>query len=169
MFRLSRIIKDYEEAGALNARVNITAAIDDRTFLTKGGDLVMMLRMHGVDYECLDASEIDQVARRFESALRTFGDDFRLYQYVLKRDHATIPARAHANPVVQQATASRIAYLQATPEDLYTLETYFVVVYEGGSPARSLTGRCRNGSRVRSPDGARLSPPIAGLAFSKKT
>jgi type IV secretion/conjugal transfer VirB4 family ATPase len=131
VIKLDRIIKDYHESGALNARVNITAAIDERTFLTKGGGLVMMLRVEGVDYECLDASEIDHVARRFESALRTFGDDFRLYQYVLKRDHASIPSRTYKNPVVQQATSSRIDYLQATPENLYTLETYFAVVYEG--------------------------------------
>ncbi len=130
MIKLSRIFKDYEQSGALNTRVAIAAAIDERTFLTKGGDLVMVLRLQGADYECLDASEIDEVARRFEAALRTVDDHFRLYQYVLKRDHAPVPARTHENPVVQQATASRIAYLQEKPENLYTLEIYFAVVYE---------------------------------------
>src|ERR1700722_19480192 len=99
VIRLSRIFKDYEDSGALNARVSITAALDDRTFLTKGGGLVTMLCVRGVDYECLDASEIDQFARRFEAALRTFDENFRIYQYVLKRDHAAIPARTHASPV----------------------------------------------------------------------
>jgi len=131
VIRLSRIIKDYEESGALNARVGITAAIDEHTFLTKGSELVMILRVQGVDYECLDASELDQVARRFESALRTLDEQFRLYQYVVKRDHTFIPSRLHENPVVQEAVAGRIAYLQEKPENLYSLEIYFAVVYAG--------------------------------------
>ncbi|HEY1760656.1 MAG TPA: DUF87 domain-containing protein [Bryobacteraceae bacterium] len=124
-------MKDYEESGALNARISITAALDAHTFLTKGGSLITILRLQGVDYECLDASEIDQIARRFEAALRTLDERFRLYQYVLKRDHAILPTREYANPVVQQATVSRIAYLQEKPEDLYTLEIYFAMAYEG--------------------------------------
>ena len=131
MIRLSRILKDYEESGALNARVNVTAAIDEHTLLTKCGDLVMMLRLKGVDYECLDAPQLDHVARRFEAALRTFDDHYRIYQYVLKRDHASIPTRAYDNPVVRQAALSRIAFLNENPQNLYSLEIYFAVVYEG--------------------------------------
>ena len=44
-------------------------AIDERTFLTKSGDLLMVLSARGVDYECLDPAQLDQIARRFESAL----------------------------------------------------------------------------------------------------
>ena len=131
MIRFSRIFKDYAESGAFNARVGITAAVDDHTFLTKSGDLVQFLTLKGIDYECLDAAQLDYIARRFEAALRTFDEHFRLYQYVIKRDHAKIPSGAYANPVVRQATETRIAFLQEHPENLYTVELYFALVYEG--------------------------------------
>jgi type IV secretion system protein VirB4 len=131
VIRFSRIFKDYAESGAFNARVGITAAVDDHTFLTKSGDLVQFLTLKGIDYECLDAAQLDYIARRFEAALRTFDEHFRLYQYVIKRDHAEIPSGAYANPVVRQATETRIAFLQEHPENLYTVELYFALVYEG--------------------------------------
>jgi type IV secretion system protein VirB4 len=152
MISVKRILKDYEQAGALNAHVNVTAAVDQRTYLTKSGDLLTILQVQGVDYECLDAPQIDYIARRFEAALRTLDEEFRVYQYLIKRDHAPIPSVAHAHPVVEQAAQARIAYLQKTPENLYTLDTYFVVVYEG----------CRSGAASR-----RLSDliqhPLTGL------
>src|SRR5207245_186813 len=83
------------------------------------------------DYECLDASQIDQIARRFESAVRIFDEKFRIYQYTIKRDGPAIPHRCYENPVVQEAIASRIAYLNEKSQDLYSFEIYFAVVYEG--------------------------------------
>src|SRR5712692_11435649 len=107
VIRLSRIVRDYQESGALNALVNVHTAVDDHTFLTKSGDLIVMLGVQGVDYECLDASQLEQVARRFESAVRIFDENFRLYQYLVKRDSAPLPHRSYDNPVVQQAVTSR--------------------------------------------------------------
>src|SRR5215475_644630 len=66
MVNLGRILKDYHESGALNALIAIHAALDDVTFLTKSGDLVTILAARGADYECLDAPQLDQIARRFE-------------------------------------------------------------------------------------------------------
>ncbi len=82
MIRLSRILKDYREAGAMNALVNIHSAIDDHTFLTKSGDLLMVTAARAVDYECLDPAQLDQIARRFESAMRIFDENYRIYQYL---------------------------------------------------------------------------------------
>ena len=138
MIRLSRILKDYQDAGALNTLVNIQAAVDEHTFVTKSGDLVTVLRTSGVDYECLDPSQLDQIARRFESSLRILDERFRVYQHLLKRDHAVIPARAYANPVLQKAIAGRIADLNARSAALYSLEIYLVIVYEGWRPAGDL-------------------------------
>src|SRR6266851_3220654 len=117
-----RILKDYQESGALNALVNVHAAVDDQTFLTKAGDLVMILAVQAADYECLDASQLDQIARRFESGLRVFDERIRLYQYLMKRDHATIPSGTHKNPVVQQAITGRMAYLRGKSDELYSLD-----------------------------------------------
>src|SRR4051812_16414964 len=82
----SRILKDYEESGAMNALVSILAALDERIFLTKSGDVLMAINLKGLDYECKDALELDQLTRRFGSALRILGEDCRLYQYLIKRD-----------------------------------------------------------------------------------
>src|SRR6266571_6791666 len=115
----------------MNALVPIHAAIDEYAFLTKGADLMMALAIQGLDYECKDASELDQVARRFEAAMRILGEDCRLYQYLIKRSDPAIPALAYDNPVVQEAVASRIAHLKKKAASLYSLEIYFVIVYEG--------------------------------------
>jgi type IV secretion system protein VirB4 len=141
MINFSWIQKDHREAGALNALVNIHAAIDPYTFLTKSGDLVMMLAVQGVDYECLDPDQIDHLDRRFESAVRTFDEHCRLHQYLIKRNHAYIPSRSYPNLVVNEAIKSRAAYLNAKADNLYSLETVFAVAYEPDRKNRGLGER----------------------------
>ena len=92
MIKPSRIIRDYQqEAGSLSSQLNLYGFIDEHTFLTKSGDLGVVLSLRGVDYECLDHGQLNEVARRFEAAMRIFDEKFRLYQYVLKRDAQTVP------------------------------------------------------------------------------
>lgn len=138
MVKLSRILKDYQQSGAVNALVNVHAALDEHTFLTKSGDVMAVLAVQGADYECLDAPQIDRIARRFGSALRIFDENFRIYQYLLKRDGAPIPHRHYINPVVQEAVTNRVAYLNTKADSLYSLEIYFAVVYEGRRRAGGL-------------------------------
>jgi type IV secretion system protein VirB4 len=134
MVKLKRILRDYEESGALHALVGVHAAVDDHTFLTKNGSLLLVLRARGVDHECLDAEQLDHVARRVEGALRAFDEGFRVYQYQLKRRCPEIPHATPTNPVVRAAVTSRVDYLQA--QELYSVEIYWVVAYEGwGSQA----------------------------------
>ena len=83
--KVSEIRKDHQMAGALNALINVCSFIDEHTFLTKSGDLGAVFKVQGIDYECLDHSEINAFARRFEAALRSLSEEFRLYQYLLKR------------------------------------------------------------------------------------
>lgn len=101
----------------------------------------MVLALHGRDYECLDPSETDHIARRFESVTRIFDEHFRLYQYLLKNEDPALPAEHYLNPVVEQASADRLSYLSSKTGKLYSLETYLVVVYEGWRPARALRNR----------------------------
>ncbi len=129
MVKISRILKDYRESGALNAIVNIHAAIDDSTFLTKSGDLVTLLKVQGVDAECLEPLELDQIVRRFGSAIRTFNEQFRIYQYLVKRDFGSIPHGDCDDSVVREVIQNRTAYLES--KGLYNLEIYFAIVHEG--------------------------------------
>src|SRR6202047_1750826 len=138
MLRLERIFKNYQETGALNSQVNLYGFIDEHIFLTKSGDLGVILEVRGVDYECLDGAALDGLTKRLESALRLFGDDYRVYQYLFKRNNPGIPHRLYGNPVVDAAIQNRIAYLQSKAENLFALSIYYVVLFEGSRDARSI-------------------------------
>jgi hypothetical protein len=74
--------------------------MDKGTFLRKGrfwrwqiiaaGDLLLSLIAEGVGYECLDNASIDGLTKRLESALRLFDENYRVYQYLFKRNNQTI-------------------------------------------------------------------------------
>jgi type IV secretion/conjugal transfer VirB4 family ATPase len=138
MLRLERIFKNYQDTGALNAQINLYGFIDDHIFLTKSGDLGVILEVRGVDYECLDGAALDALTKRLESALKLFGDDYRLYQYLFKRNNPGIPHQLYGNPVVDAAIQNRIAYLESKSEKLFALSIYYVVLFEGFRYARSL-------------------------------
>jgi hypothetical protein len=108
MIRIGQIAKEYLEAGAMSSLIGLFGFVDEHTFLTKSGELGVVFRAPGVDVECLDHSERDQIARRFEGAVRALDERFRIYQYLLKRDHAEIPHRHYENAVVEQAISKRI-------------------------------------------------------------
>jgi hypothetical protein len=63
--------------------------------------------------------------------IRTLGEHFRLYQYILKRDQADIPHNEYGNPVLREAIRNRIAYLRSKAYELYSVEIFFVILYEG--------------------------------------
>jgi type IV secretory pathway VirB4 component len=138
MLRLGRIFKNYQDTGALNAHVNLYGFVDDHIFLTKSGELGVILEVRGVDYECLDGTALDALTKRLESALKLFGEDYRLYQYLFKRNHPAIPHQFYGNPVVDAAIGNRIAHLESKSEKLFTLSIYYVVLLERSRSARSL-------------------------------
>ena len=132
MVRLKHIVKDYQESGAVNSLVNLFGFVDENVFLTKSGDLGVVLKLQGRDYECLDFPELNHICRRFEATLRAFDPSFRIYQYIVKRDSARIPHQAaYPSPVVREAVFSRVEYLESKADQMYTLDSYIVVLYEG--------------------------------------
>ncbi|HET8925240.1 MAG TPA: hypothetical protein VFN26_19820 [Candidatus Acidoferrum sp.] len=139
MLKLKRIFKNYEETGSLNDLVSLYGFIDDHAFLTKTGALGMVLEVRGVDYECLDGSALDHLTKRLESALKLFDENYRVYQYLFKRNNETIPYQRYTNPVVAAAIANRIAYLRSRSENLFSLSIYFVVLLEGPTHANAVT------------------------------
>jgi type IV secretory pathway VirB4 component len=86
MRRVATIVRDYRDTGAMSTLINLYGFLDDGVFLTKSGDLGVVLGLRGVDYECLDPAQREAVTRRFEVALRLWDEHTRLYQYVLKRN-----------------------------------------------------------------------------------
>src|SRR5260370_26087163 len=104
MLRLNRIFKNYKETGSFNEQVNLYGFIDQHMFLTKTGDLGVVLQVHGVDYECLDGNTLDGLTKRLESPLKLLDENYRVYQYVFKQNNETIPSTLYATPVVHTAT-----------------------------------------------------------------
>jgi len=131
MLSLKRIFKNYEETGSLSELVNLYGFIGPEVFLTKTGEVGVILEVRGVDYECLDGAAIDGLTKRLESALKLFGDDYRVYQYLFKRNNETIPYKLYGNPVVDTAIRNRIAYLGKKADSLFSLSLYYVVLYQG--------------------------------------
>jgi type IV secretion/conjugal transfer VirB4 family ATPase len=138
MLKLKHIFKNYEETGALNSQVNLYGFVSDQVFLTKTGDLGVILEVRGVDYECLDGASIDALTKRLEAALKLFGDDYRVYQYLFKRNNPGIPHKFYGNAVVDAAIENRIAYLRSKSDRLFSLSIYYVVLFEGARDVRTL-------------------------------
>src|SRR3984885_16372536 len=67
MLKLQRIFKNYQETGSLNEQVNLYGFIDSNVFLTKTGDMGVVLEVRGVDFECLDGNALDGITKRLES------------------------------------------------------------------------------------------------------
>src|SRR5260370_32627258 len=100
MLRLSRIFKNYNETGSLNERINLYGFIGPHAFLTKSGEVGVILEVRGVDYDCLDAASIDGFTKRLESALNVLDENYRVYQYLFKRNNETIPYNLSANHII---------------------------------------------------------------------
>src|SRR5713226_7585999 len=131
MLRLTRIFKNYNETGSLNEQINLYGFIGPHVFLTKSGEVGVILEVRGIDYECLDATSIDGLTKRLESALKLFDENYRVYQYLFKRNNETIPYKLYANPIVDTAIKTRIAYLGSKADTLFSLSVYFVVLHQG--------------------------------------
>src|SRR5579864_7654792 len=93
MLRLDRVIKPWKESGALNSQLNLYGFWNDNAFLTKSGDLGIILRVRGVDYESLDQAAQEYAVKRLEAALKTFGPGFHVYNICSKRTILRSPSR----------------------------------------------------------------------------
>src|SRR5579859_4065803 len=137
MLRLDRVIKPWKESAALNAHINLYGFWNDTTFLTKSGDVGMVLRVPGVDYESLDRSEQEYTVKRLESALKAFGPGFHVYQYLFKSNRPDIPFAKYDDPVVEAAIDQRRKFFEAKRDHLYEIEIFYCILLEG---PRSKTG-----------------------------
>lgn len=131
MANLRKFLKPYQNAGALHALFAPHCFIDDSVFLTKSNQLGVVLRVEGIDYECLTEATLENYTKRVAAAWRSFDERFRLYQYVMKQDQAPLDHQAdYPNPAVRQTVQDRRDYLQSKPEGLYTLRLIYVLLFE---------------------------------------
>jgi type IV secretion system protein TrbE len=107
MLRLDRVMRPWKEAGALNSQINLYGFWNEQAFLTKSGDLGIVLRVGGVDYESLDQAAQEYAVKRLEAALKTFGVGFHIYQYLFKTNRPDIPFHEYQDPVIQAVVDQR--------------------------------------------------------------
>ena len=91
MLRVDKVIKPWRESAALNDHINLYGFWNAQAFLTKSGDLGIVLRVRGVDYESLDPAAQEYAVKRLEAGLKTFGVGFHIYQYLFKTNRAAPP------------------------------------------------------------------------------
>lgn len=137
MMRLNKIIKPWKDAAALGDHINLYGFWSETAFLTKSGDVGMVLHVTGVDYESLDYGEQEYTVKRLEAALKCFGPGFHVYQYLFKTNHPDIPFADYDDEIVQTGQKRRREYFREKSDRLFEIEIYYAVVLEG---ARSKTG-----------------------------
>jgi type IV secretion/conjugal transfer VirB4 family ATPase len=138
MFKLEHITKDWKEAGAFQAQINLYGFWDEHTFLTKSGELGCALKIGGIDYESLDHAGRDYAVKRLEAAFRSLDDRTRLYQVFLKRNQPEIPHARYESALTRESVEKRIAFLRAKSDRLYEFEIYWVLTIDGKYAKNSL-------------------------------
>jgi hypothetical protein len=118
-------------SGTASTRVDACDFVDDATFVTKAGDVGVVYRPQGQDYEGLDHAYRRHVVHRFEAALRLLGERSRVYQYFFKRQAPPIAAAACASPVIDHAVRARAAHLNARAGEPFEMDLFLVLMYEG--------------------------------------
>jgi type IV secretion system protein VirB4 len=128
MLRIDKVIKSWKESAALNDHINLYGQWTDTVFLTKSGDLGMVLRVVGVDYESLDHPGQEYAVKRLEAALKSFGPGFHVYQYLFKSNRPEIPFADYDDPVVQTEVNNRREFFHAKRDSLYQIDIFYCVL-----------------------------------------
>jgi type IV secretion system protein VirB4 len=131
MLRLDKVIKPWKESAALNDHINLYSFWNGTAFITKSGDLGIVLRVPGVDYESLDHAEQEYAVKRLEAALKTFGPGFHVYQYLFKSNRPEIPFASYDDPIIEAAVDQRRQFFDAKRDHLYQIEIFYAIVLEG--------------------------------------
>src|SRR5436309_6643078 len=153
MLRMTHVIKPWKESGALNAHINLYGFWNQGIFLTKSGDLGLVLKVRGVDYESLDQKAQEYAVKRLEAAMKVFGPGFHVYQYLFKTSHPTIPFQTYGDPIVNTAVEQRKEFFAQKLDCLFDVEIFYAVVIEG---AHSKSGIAAALAQLLSEPGAAL-------------
>ena len=139
MVRLSRILRDYSDAGCVNTLISLWGFLDDGIFLTKAGQVGIAYSLRGADVDGLTHAQRRALTHRMEAAFRQLDERTRVYQYLIKRTVDPFVAPICAEPVAQEALSRRTAYLNERRRELYGLAQYVVLLHEPAFDARTST------------------------------
>jgi type IV secretory pathway VirB4 component len=127
MINLYQQASEYLNAGATNETIGLHSWFDDYIFLTKDQQLGGVIYCPGIDFEGKEPAELDALARRFEAALRTFTEDHRIYQYLIKTNAPVITGTVHPNEIVTQATTNRLNFFRAKADKLFKVDVFLII------------------------------------------
>ena len=113
MFNIAQAIKPWRETAELNDHISLYGFWNETVFVTKAGDVGMVLKVEGVDYESLDQGEQEYAVKRLEAALKAFGPGFRIYQYLFKTNRPDIPIAKYDDAVVDAAIDQRRPFFES--------------------------------------------------------
>ena len=130
MVPVSRILKDFREAGSVSGLIALWGFVSDSVFLTKAGAVGIAYRLSPPDSECLDRDTRIATTGRIAQVMRQLNEDYRLYAYLLKRSVTPPSPATHPNPVVRAALNERAAYIGTSGLGFFTCEHYLVLLYE---------------------------------------
>lgn len=139
MLNIKALFRNYKETGALAEHCSIFGFADDYTFITKSGAVGVVLRLEGIDYECLPHHDIDNTTKRLEAAFRLFGPDYRIYQYLFKTLFVPPQPRHYDNPIVNRAEHERYRYLLDKSQQMFSLGIYYVLLFQGPTSASKMS------------------------------
>jgi type IV secretion system protein VirB4 len=128
MLRIDKVIKAWKDSAALNDHINLYGQWSETTFLTKSGDVGMVLRVAGVDYESLDHASQEYAVKRLEAALKAFGPGFHVYQYLFKSNCPDIPFAQYDDPVVQTEVNHRREFFASKRDRLYQIKIFYCIL-----------------------------------------
>ena len=118
MLNLAKLIKPWKDSDSLNAHINLYGFWSENTFLTKSGDIGLVMSVPGVDYESLDNSEQQYAVKRLESAMKSFSEGFHVYQYLFKSNRPNIPFAHYDDELIDAAIDQRRQFFEAKRDRL---------------------------------------------------
>jgi hypothetical protein len=138
MFNIARAIKPWRETAELNDHISLYGFWNETVFVTKAGDVGMVLKVEGVDYESLDQSEQEYAVKRLEAAMKAFGPGVRVYQYLFKTNRPHIPFAHYDDAVVDAAIDQRRTFFEGKRDELFQVEIFYVILFEGQRAKRGI-------------------------------
>lgn len=140
---LPALSRAHDESRPLHTLINVFGFLDSEVFLTKSGDLGMVLRYQGKDAECMEPEALAALCARIGSAIRVFDDRFVVTQYWLKSPLPPLELRTYASRPLTEAAQHRARFLNARGVSLYSYETFLVVICKSCWRSPRLVDRLR--------------------------
>jgi type IV secretory pathway VirB4 component len=82
---LRQLMRDFHKRVPVSRCVELFGYLNERVLTTYAGDCLAILGLTGADCECLEQSEIDDLANQQQRARRLLGQDFHFYEYLFRR------------------------------------------------------------------------------------